>query len=66
MDSSISEFVHIYVLQFVVSVKSNNRMANSEDSDETACYTVLGCRSERVNMYMLICSENRVGGDLHY
>ena len=37
MDSSISEFGHP-LFQIGVSVKINNRMANSADTDEMACY----------------------------
>ena len=38
MNSSISKFGHAHSLQTEISVKINNKMANSVDPDETAHY----------------------------
>ena len=38
MDSSMFEFGHIHCCKYVFQTKIKNRMANSVDPDEMACY----------------------------
>ena len=44
LDTSISEFGPFFCFKEGFWSKINNRMANSPDPDETACYTI--CRDE--------------------